>query len=249
VKLTANRQTIAKILSRSVTQVDNLVREGMPVQKPGRKGVEKGFSIPACVAWFVARACDGSDIGAERLRIARARAQRLENDLAKDSGKLIEADSVVRFLRNAFTVVKQRMIGLPSKVAVELAAITSPAAVQDALRDALYEALGSLDEGPESWEREMARLYAEQDLHSETEVPDDDAEDDERRQRRARGTRGGPGGRVPALEPAPRRGRDSRRERGAPTAPKGEGRRSDRASRQEGGDGAGEPPPGDGGSA
>ncbi|HTF34046.1 MAG TPA: hypothetical protein VK714_10155 [Myxococcota bacterium] len=134
--------------------VRKYVAAGMPVD-----------SIAAAVKWLRAhdltvRRSQTPDLSDERARLTRAKAVALERDNRVAAGELVEASDVGRFLENAFVIARQKLLGLPAKLAVEIAATTSPAEVQSILRGAITEALESLADL--DWGREMRRAYAHQ---------------------------------------------------------------------------------------
>jgi hypothetical protein len=47
-----NRAGLADALGVSLPSVDRYVRDGMPVERNGRKGVESSFDVAACIRWL-----------------------------------------------------------------------------------------------------------------------------------------------------------------------------------------------------
>jgi phage terminase Nu1 subunit (DNA packaging protein) len=94
---------------------------------------------------------DGAvDLVAERARLARAQAEKVERENAVADGEFLPRGEVHIIVTSAFARVRAKMLALPSKLAPELAAIKTPAKVQRVIKDEVYRALNELALPPDS---------------------------------------------------------------------------------------------------
>lgn len=89
---------------------------------------------------------DVLDLTAERARKAKEEADRLEMQNAQMRGDLVARGDVEAGIIGAFSRVRAKLIGIPSKVAPLVAAMTEPRACETAIRKPIYEALDELAE-------------------------------------------------------------------------------------------------------
>jgi phage terminase Nu1 subunit (DNA packaging protein) len=142
VKFQGNHKETAQLLGISAEALRKAVRDrGCPVVAQSGKGVDAVYDWPSVVAWRV-RDVTGKrlDLAAERARLARAQAIRAESENAHRAGDLVSLALVERVVGGSMIVFRDRALGIPSKLAPELAGLTIPeikAAIDRELRELL----------------------------------------------------------------------------------------------------------------
>lgn len=87
---------------------------------------------------------DDDILQAEKIRLTRAQADKVELELAVRQGELVEAHSTVLVWSKYILSCRSRLLGLPAKVAYELAGVTDPALIQQILQEVVDEATREL---------------------------------------------------------------------------------------------------------
>jgi hypothetical protein len=88
----------------------------------------------------------GLDANYERARKDREMANKIEMANMVARGELIREDVVKKFIIDAFTRLRTRMLGLPTKLAIRLVGLKSAIEIQKILDDGIREALAELSE-------------------------------------------------------------------------------------------------------
>lgn len=78
------------------------------------------------------------------VRIERAKAEKLETELAKTRGQLVPVEDVCKVVEKEYTYVRSSLVAIPSKRAKELAMETDPAIIQQILDQEIHETLEHL---------------------------------------------------------------------------------------------------------
>ena len=146
---------LAAHLGISPTRISQLKTAGILPEAPRGK-----HDLDACRVAYLAHlrevaagrgSKDGAiDLVAERARLARAQAEKVERENAVADGKFLPHGEVHIIVTSAFARVRAKMLALPSKLAPELAAIKTPAKAQRILKDEVYRALNELALPPDS---------------------------------------------------------------------------------------------------
>ena len=129
--------------------VRDLAADGtIPRSRRGR------YPLKACVRAYCAHAReiaagrasqDGElDIVAERARLAKEQADKLEMENATSRGELLPRAEVVSALQAVFARCRARLLSLPTKLAPLIVGEPSPAVVQDRITQGVHEALDEL---------------------------------------------------------------------------------------------------------
>lgn len=90
---------------------------------------------------------DEDALTAEKIRLTRAQANKVELELAVRQGELVEAHATVMAWSRYILSCRSRLLGLPSKVAYELAGISNPVLIQQILQAVVDEAIAELGSG------------------------------------------------------------------------------------------------------
>src|SRR5687768_16967081 len=130
--------------------VRDLAADGtIPRNRRGR------YPLKACVRAYCARAREvaagrmsadgeGLDLTAERARLAKEQADKLEMENAASRGELLPRAEVVSALQAVFARCRARLLSLPTKLAPLIVGEESPAVVQDRITAGVHEALDEL---------------------------------------------------------------------------------------------------------
>ena len=86
------------------------------------------------------------DLTAERAALARAQARKAERENDQAEGRLIPTVEFHAMITSAFTRVRAKLLGLPTRLAASVAPAMTPAAAESILRDAVCETLTELAE-------------------------------------------------------------------------------------------------------
>lgn len=84
---------------------------------------------------------------AEKIRLTRAQADKVELELSVRQRELVEARQIVLVWSKYILSCRSRLLGLPSKVAYELAGISNPVLIQQILQEVVDEAIAELGSG------------------------------------------------------------------------------------------------------
>ena len=87
---------------------------------------------------------EGLDLTAERARLAKEQADKLEMENAASRGELLPRGDVVSALQAVFARCRARLLSLPTKLAPLIVGEQSPAVVQDRITAGVHEALEEL---------------------------------------------------------------------------------------------------------
>jgi phage terminase Nu1 subunit (DNA packaging protein) len=143
---------IARLLDLTERRVQQLARDGV-IPPSAQIGPERGRYDPVgAVRGYIrflreqaARAQSGAaDFGAERARLVKAKADRAEMEAARMRDDLIPASDVAEAWTEMVASMRARLLALPDKIAPVIHETTSIAEARDAVRHAVFEALGEL---------------------------------------------------------------------------------------------------------
>jgi hypothetical protein len=151
IELEKDRQTIGNALQN--------------VKPDGEKGAFPAYYMMTAVrALFVKGGkSEALDANYERARKDKEMADKIEMANMVARGALIREDVVKKFIIDAFTRLRTRMLGLPTKLAIRLVGLKSAIEIQKILDDGIREALAELSEHSvlESAEAESAERARE----------------------------------------------------------------------------------------
>jgi phage terminase Nu1 subunit (DNA packaging protein) len=77
----------------------------------------------------------------ERTRLTKAQADTVELELAEKDGTLVDATEVVKVWSDYILAARAKLLGIPTKLAYELASIANPLEIEGILREVIDEAL------------------------------------------------------------------------------------------------------------
>lgn len=173
-----NQKELAQCLGISTRQVRNLRQDGMFQQAAGTRG----YSIEKCVQEYIdfkinAELGRSASISKEKIQAEHEEVKRQISvlKLRKLRRELHEAADVEAFLSDMLIQFKNRLLSLPTKMAMEIAGETDVNQIIDTLTKDIYEALDELSEyDPDDIDGQEAGTYDEM-----YEDEDDEDEDEE----------------------------------------------------------------------
>jgi hypothetical protein len=152
--MAANLQSIAviaKLLDLSERRIQQLGREGV-IPKPERGQYDLIGAVRGYVNYLreqAGRNAGGTaDFGTERVRLIKAKADLAEMEAAALRGNLVAAEEVEQAWTAVLTLLKQRLIVLPDRIAPLIHEETSIAGARNLMRKTIVEALAELANQP-----------------------------------------------------------------------------------------------------
>lgn len=139
--------TIAKLFHLTERRVQQLAKGGViPRAERGK------YELAGCVQGYVKylQACaygmgvEPTELHAERTRLLKAQADKMEIEVAKIEGALIPADQVVLAWQQLVAAARAKFLALPSRLAPQLAGNHDIQAIKEAITEAVREALEEL---------------------------------------------------------------------------------------------------------
>lgn len=135
----------AQIVGLTVRRIQQLSAEGLiPKTDKGKYDIAAAF--PAYINHVKAQNSNSAETGYERHRARkmRAMAESAEIDLRKKKGELVEIEAIASQVKDEYVYVRQKLLGIPSKAALQLSSITDPVQIQAKLSDLINDALSDL---------------------------------------------------------------------------------------------------------
>lgn len=128
-------------------ELENL--EPDEVEKQGNRTVRR-YRMARVVAHLMGQRGEALDLNAERARLAKEQADKIERENALARGELVVIGAVEKWAEGLFHEVKAKFLGMPRALAPLLAAYTDPRQVEEKLEDAIHESLRALSAGDAS---------------------------------------------------------------------------------------------------
>lgn len=126
----------AEFIGKSGPTVTQFVKDGMPVVAPPKNGMATKVDSVAAIKWLIERASEKSRPTHSDPRNALYEEQRrkvwLENQATEL--RMVNLDDVQAVLNEAMVAIASELEGLPGHMAGQLAGISEPAQVRQALR-------------------------------------------------------------------------------------------------------------------
>lgn len=146
-----NRIKLADVLGCSLPTVDKYLAEGAPyIDRPGVAGkTQWNIETGDVIQWLIDRA-SGKDETKESVRDSAETRERVaiaglkELELGLKQKVLIHVDDVNEIVSEQFAVIKSHLVGIPARLAQELAAEDDAGKVRDALRVEINSALEAI---------------------------------------------------------------------------------------------------------
>lgn len=80
----------------------------------------------------------------ETLRLEKAKADKIELEVAKTRGEQVPITDVASIVEKEYSAVRSQLIAIPTKMCLELSTIDDPAIIQDKLQEAINDCLTEL---------------------------------------------------------------------------------------------------------
>lgn len=148
-----NRDRLSDFLGVSTRRIDELVREGMPGERPKTTGDSWKFDTAAAVEWL--RQKERQNVLGEVVRIDEGEAKRrkvaaeaalMELELAKAQGKVLPITDFSKAWEGMIGSCRAKLLGLGSKLGPALAIMADPSQCSVAIDRELNEALQELSD-------------------------------------------------------------------------------------------------------
>lgn len=131
---TMTEAQLAAFLGIATSQVRTKTNEGVLIRNPGgKKGAPAGWDVRASLHGYLSRLREGAvkggpqsdELKAEKLRLAREQADKLEIANAAARGDMVRAADVEREWSNVLRDVRSTMLAVPSRVGSKLAHLSA----------------------------------------------------------------------------------------------------------------------------
>lgn len=147
---TNTQQTIAKHLDLSGRSIRKMIEVGILTKEANGK-LDKDKCRVAYIRHLRQQAAGRSsgddtdyDLIAERARLAKFQADKVEMEMKRLNEELLPADEVMKSWQGMIMVARSRLLAMPTKLAPLLAAATSPHDTQQIVKKEVYAALTEL---------------------------------------------------------------------------------------------------------
>ena len=142
----------ASILGCTDPTVRKYIRDGMPVDKKGSSGKASEIDTARAIEWLIENAVLGATGQVNNFDRDRARKMAADADTAEmnrdiQRGELVEVDVAVGLVADRIQTLRSRILNLPTKVAVKLAASRTREEAMEILDKELTQLLGELSGG------------------------------------------------------------------------------------------------------
>lgn len=176
--MVVNQKELAQCLGISTRQVRNLKQEGMFQQAAGTRG----YFLEKCIQEYIdfkinAELGRSASISKEKIQAEHEEVKRQISvlKLRKLRRELHEAADVEAFLSDMLIQFKNRLLSLPTKMAMEIAGETDVNRIIETLTKDIFEALDELSEyDPDEIDGQKAGTYDEMYEDEEEEEDEDD---------------------------------------------------------------------------
>lgn len=144
-----SKLTVAEAFGVSLPTVEKYLRNGMPVAQIGGRGVKWQFDLTQVIRWKIAEAVreargKTSTVDESRKRKLSAEAALAELDLATRRGDAVSLNDTAAAWEGMAVAFRNKMLGLPAKLAPVLVAETDLATARGTLEREVHEALEEL---------------------------------------------------------------------------------------------------------
>lgn len=137
--------TLAKLLGLSTRRIQQLAEAGV-IPKPGKRGEYKLLeSVAGYLKWLRSDAGNGTpDFQKERARLTAARARLAEIAADRESGLVVEVEESLRQVTEEYSIVRNRLLAIPSRAAPRLLNMANPEKVRALLAAEIHDTLTAL---------------------------------------------------------------------------------------------------------
>lgn len=139
--ITVSRARFARMAGVTPQAVSQWIRDGLPAINAGKRGQRVEIGLDDAMPWLIDNR--GAPPGSERERLAKEQADRLALANAETRQELIRAEHVSWFLGEALGGLKLQLLGLPGRLATQLASIDDPALARSTLKNEMTRVLES----------------------------------------------------------------------------------------------------------
>jgi phage terminase Nu1 subunit (DNA packaging protein) len=136
----------------SLPTVDRWVKEGMPVEQRGQRGVQAVYDLADVIRWRIDRAAKDAaadapdDLSAIEKRTAQAKMLTAELELAKKKGEVAPVRDFERAQAKVFAQIRANVMNVPQRCVIQLLGETDETIFKDKLRKELTLALQAASE-------------------------------------------------------------------------------------------------------
>ena len=144
--------TIAKLLDLTERHVRRLVADGVLIRDDGKRGRYPVTNVTLYIRYLRERAfgqqTSETDLHSEKIRLAKAQADRTEMEVGTLKESLIKTHEVIDKWSELIGNCRARLLNTPAKIAHLVIAAEDYATAEEIIRTEIHEALNELAEQP-----------------------------------------------------------------------------------------------------
>jgi len=137
-------EKLAAIMDLTPRRIQQLAKEGLPA------GSGRGrWPLLECLHWYIRQLRLNKPEGTikdERARLERAKADKVELEVAELKGGLISIEDANAAIQRILATLRLEMLGLPGRMAAQLATISNPARIKAIVDEEIRAALNRASE-------------------------------------------------------------------------------------------------------
>lgn len=135
-----SRARLARLTGRTPQAVSQWLADGLP-HEGGGHGKRVTIELDQALPWLLDHR--GTGPGSQRERLAKEQADKLALENAASRGELVYAEHVDWLIAEAVSLLKQQILGLPGRLATQLASMDDPALIRSHLQGECRQVLES----------------------------------------------------------------------------------------------------------
>ncbi len=144
--------TISKLLDITDRHLRRLVTDGILIRDDGQRGRYPITNVTLYIRYLRERAfgkqATETDLHSEKIRLAKAQADRTEMEVDALKESLIRSDDVIEKWSELISNCRGKLLNTPAKIAHLVIAADEYSEVEEIIRTEIYEALNELSEQP-----------------------------------------------------------------------------------------------------
>jgi phage terminase Nu1 subunit (DNA packaging protein) len=142
-----NKVRLAAILGKDQKTILKWQKEGMPVEKAGKRGTSNDYDTAKVIDWLISKANDtDKEMERARIRLTNAQADKTELEVQELQGNLISLDTMKHTWANILGSFRARILSMPSRLTPLIITHKDPKKIEKVIKDACNEALNELAE-------------------------------------------------------------------------------------------------------
>lgn len=111
-----NKRQLAEIFDVSQRTLTDWQQKGMPIRVLGDRGTENQYDTAAVIEWHLQRRLAGEKQESSRERLERLQADRIEMELAREAGAVVDRDDVEPLFAGAVVAARSTLLSMRNRL-------------------------------------------------------------------------------------------------------------------------------------